>query len=429
MRSIFKRRTGSQLALAIALVTGTAVGVAGFAEPAYAQKKKKDKEEAAAPKANYTKEFIAAYQPVAAIVNAATPDLAAAKAALPGVAAQAITPDDKFVASNLLYTIGTKSKDLPMQSEGLRGMLASGKVPAEAVGQYNFLAAQLAYQLKDFAGARTYAMAAIDAGYTENAPEVFVAESYLQNNEAKLGLDYLAKAVQRRLDAGQTVDESWIKRGLAIAYNGKITDQASQFGYWYAKMYPSKNSWGDAIAVARNFGGYELPEKLDLLRLTRKTGTFRTKYDYHDYVEAADARRLPGEVVAVIDEGYASGLLTKDDPFASEAYALAKQRAAADKTDLPRLETDANAANAASRTVVAAADAFLNYGQSAKAEQLYNRALTMPGVDTAMVLTRLGIAQVEQGKTAEAQTTFAKVQGARQAIARLWAAYAAQQVK
>ena len=31
MRSLFKRRTGSHIALAIALVTGTAVGVPGFA--------------------------------------------------------------------------------------------------------------------------------------------------------------------------------------------------------------------------------------------------------------------------------------------------------------------------------------------------------------------------------------------------------------
>jgi Flp pilus assembly protein TadD len=47
-------------------------------------------------------------------------------------------------------------------------------------------------------------------------------------------------------------------------------------------------------------------------------------------------------------------------------------------------------------------------------------------VDTARVLTRLGIAQSDQGKAAEAQATFAKVQGPRKPMAQLWSAYAAQ---
>ena len=43
-----------------------------------------------------------------------------------------------------------------------------------------------------------------------------------------------------------------------------------------------------------------------------------------------------------------------------------------------------------------------------------------------LVLTRQGIAQVQQGKHADAQATFAKVTGVRQPIANLWGLYAAQ---
>jgi hypothetical protein len=50
----------------------------------------------------------------------------------------------------------------------------------------------------------------------------------------------------------------------------------------------------------------------------------------------------------------------------------------------------------------------------------------MPGADRATALTRLGIAQAEQGKFAEAKATFAQVEGARQPIAMLWSAYADQ---
>ena len=48
----------------------------------------------------------------------------------------------------------------------------------------------------------------------------------------------------------------------------------------------------------------------------------------------------------------------------------------------------------------------------------------MTGVETPMVLTRLGIAQYDQGKYAEAIETFKKVEGARKEIASLWALYA-----
>ena len=50
----------------------------------------------------------------------------------------------------------------------------------------------------------------------------------------------------------------------------------------------------------------------------------------------------------------------------------------------------------------------------------------MSGVETPVVLTRLGIAQFDQGKYSEAGETFRKVEGARKDIANLWAIYAAQ---
>ena len=68
-------------------------------------------------------------------------------------------------------------------------------------------------------------------------------------------------------------------------------------------------------------------------------------------------------------------------------------------------------------------DAYLNYGDAAKAEELYRMALTKSGVDKDRVLTRLGIAQVDQGKYAEARANFKLIGGARLPLARLWLAF------
>ncbi|MEP0029173.1 MAG: hypothetical protein ABJE59_09605, partial [Qipengyuania citrea] len=55
------------------------------------------------------------------------------------------------------------------------------------------------------------------------------------------------------------------------------------------------------------------------------------------------------------------------------------------------------------------------------------KAAGMAGAEAPMALTRLGIAQFDQGKFAEAEATFNEVEGPRDAIANLWAIYAAQQ--
>ncbi|MFX8813159.1 hypothetical protein ABTM61_19730, partial [Acinetobacter baumannii] len=69
----------------------------------------------------------------------------------------------------------------------------------------------------------------------------------------------------------------------------------------------------------------------------------------------------------------------------------------------------------------ATADAYLSYGDSAKAEELYKLALSKGGVDANKdrILTRLGIAQIDVAKYADAKATLAQVGGVRQQLAQL----------
>ncbi|MBL4858344.1 MAG: tetratricopeptide repeat protein [Erythrobacter sp.] len=128
----------------------------------------------------------------------------------------------------------------------------------------------------------------------------------------------------------------------------------------------------------------------------------------------------------MIDEGSALGVVDKSDPFIAETRREAAGRVDTDRTDLPSLAADARASGATLKTLVVAGDTFLSYDQPAEAEEFYTKALGMTGVETPLVLTRLGIAQYDQGKYAEAIETFKKVEGARKDIANLWAIYTAQ---
>jgi hypothetical protein len=417
------RAAASRLAFAVALAATGAAELTLTATPAHAQKKK----EQAAPKSEYSKGFVTVYEPAAKVFNE-NGDLVALKAQIPALVAAAQTGDDKMASGRLIYNVGAKTSDVTLQRRGLDLMLASGKLPAADVPQNTFAAAQLAYNAKDYAAARTFAQQAVAAGYSGDA-DLLVAESYFGENQANLGIEALDKAIARKVAAGQPIPEEWLKRGIAMSYRAKLDAPSMKYAAMYAQYYPSTNSWGDAIAIQRNLRGYEGQELLDLMRLASRANALRNERDYVDYLSAVDARRLPGEAQRVLAAGVAANLLKSNDVFVNEVRTIAAAREKADLADLPGLERDARAAGATGVTASAAGDAFLSYQQPAKAEEFYKIALTKPGVDTPRVMTRLGIAQLDQGKVADAQATFAKVEGARQAIAQLWSVYAAQASK
>lgn len=452
VRAKFFART----ALGLALAMGVAAG--GVAAPAMAQKKE------AAPKITLSKGFMSAYQAAKGGLDAAAKrqnvvdgraavtaaenayrsaqgktarDAARAKydadiAALGGVVAgeaqlveaafaAATSPDDKFVAGQLALTLGQLSLDKKFQRRGLQAMIDSGKVPAADVGKYNYYVGGLAFDMRDYAGARAAFQAAIAGGYTEGGVDALLADAYISDNQAAEGLKVLDAAIAKR---GAAAPEDWIRKGIVTAYKAKLANEAVSFSTKLVQGYPGKDNWALSIAVVRDMVQFQNQEQLDLMRLMERTGSWSEARDYFEYIQAADPRRLPAEALKIIDLGVAAGKLQTSDVSVSDARTVASSRLAADKASLAGLERDARAANATAATAMAGGDAYLSYGQAAKAEELYQIALTKPGADAPRLLTRLGIAQTDLGKTAEAQATFAKVTGLRAPIAALWSAYA-----
>ncbi len=432
MKVFTTRKRSSSLALAIALATGSAVvATAAFPSEAHAQRKKKDKKEEDAG-GGYSKEFIAAFQPVNEAIQAEGADLAGYKPQIMALVSLANTADEKNATGGLVFNTGIKLNDREMQLQGMELMLASGLAPIEQAGRYNFIAYQLANAMSQHAKARTYLQNAINLNFT--TPEVSasdlqiaMAENYFADKQYAQGLDYLHRAIKAVKAQGGTIDEQWYRRGLTVAYNNKVIPQVYDYVSMWISDYPSKTNWRDAVNLTRNLNNFDPQQTLDLLRLARTVKSLEDKQDYILYVETADARRLPKEVKDLIEEAYAAEAVSRDDIFVADALSTATGRVATDRADLPALEADANRANAPLRTVMAAAGAFLSYGQNAKAAKFYEKALTLPGVDRGEALTRLGMAQVGLGDYAAALETLAKVDGPRAPIAKLWIAYAAQQ--
>lgn len=454
-------RTGSA-ALGLALAIGVAAGTMGSA-PAFAQR-------AAAPKLKLSKPFTAVAAPLQTALEAAKakPEVTAAKAQVDAANAAlraATTPaaktaaegqvtaahnalgaalageksqldaafaaiageDDRFMAGNLAVNLGSLAQDPMIQKRGLDSMLQSGKVAAADIPRFRFFSGQIAFQLKDYAGAQAALQEAVTGGYRENDAEVLLAEAYMANNQTAQGLTVLKTAIDARKAAGTPAPEGWYRRGLGAAYKARLLPQAAEFSMALVSAYPTKDNWAGAITVVREIGKFPAQETLDLMRLMDRTGSFIEERDYIEYIQAADPRRLPGEAQKIIEKGLAAGKLRANDSFVADSRAIASGRVAADRASLVALERDARAGSASVVTIIGAADAFLSYGDAAKAEALYALALPKAGAQSDLVLTRLGIAQFDQGKAAEARANFDKVGGAgRKPIAQLWSLYASQ---
>jgi hypothetical protein len=397
--------------MVLALAGGTVLSTAVAPSPAYAQ-----------AKPNHSKAFVAAYQPLAEAANAETGDFAAASAQLPAVYAAIANEDDRNAAGNLTLILGNKLKDPALQRRGLEMMLQSGKVPAEQVGQFQFFIGNLAYSAQDWAAARTALQAAMAAGYTQDDPEGLVAETYFGEGQAAQGLTYLKGVAEQRMAAGQTVPENWMLRGLKIAYENNLPEQATEYSALLVASSPTERNWLQALQVVNAVNTLEPQAQLDLLRLMMATNSLTERREFAEYIEAADVRVMSNEVLRVLDRAVQTGAFTTDDTYYSEVKRIADERAPADRAEAPSLAAEANGA-ANGTAAMSAGDVFLSLADYAQAETMFQLALEKGGVDRDRALTRLGIAQAQQGKNDAAKSSFTQVSGARTPVARMWTAF------
>lgn len=457
----------SRSALGLALALGVVAGAALPAGPAMAaEKKKADKPQ----KFSFTKPFQAAAGPVEKLIADAPkrPEVAAAiqqvtaadqalgqsrgnaaraqasanldaalaalgatltaeKAALDGAFAAIGNEDDRYLAGNLALNLGGVARDNALQRRGLQAMLQSGKTPAADVAKFNFYVGRFSYGLKDYPTAIAALQAAIGASYYEGNAEILLVETQAAAGDVPGALASLRKSVDRIAATGAKPPENMIARGYQIAYKAKMSPAVREWSAEAAKFHPTPFNWLGAFQLATETHGqeYTTHEEVDLGRLSKRSGALNYEprsrsREYVSFIQAAEARRLWPEVTAWAAEAIAMGALPANDPFIVEKKAMAATGLAADARDLAGMTRDAPTA-ANGLTALGAADKLLSAGNATDAERLFKIALEKGGVDRDRVLTRLGIAQLDLGKFADAKATFLQVSGPRATLGRLGA--------
>jgi hypothetical protein len=406
----------SSLALGAALVLGGSSGVAVA----------KEKAAPAAAAVKLGAPFRAAAGPAQAAIKAN--DFAGADAKVTAVEAAATTPDEKYVAAQLRLQVASGLKDQAMQGRAVKAMLESGSPSAVAeLPRLNYYAGSFAYQANDFPAAARYLNEAARLGYTDNNNVyLMLAEANFKQNAVPAGLAQVDKAVELQTAAGQKAPESWYARAASVAYKAKLMGDAAKWTRAQVRAYPTKENWRSALVIYRDSAMRDGQLNLDIFRLMRVTKSLAGERDYYELASTAFERGLPGEAKSVLDEGAALGALPSGSRPIADLRAAVIPKVASDQAGLPASEKQAASA-ATGRVASATGDAFLGYGQDAKAVALYRTALTKGGVDADQVNTRLGIALTRLGQKADARTAFQAVKGPRAEIAAFWLLWLDQQ--
>ena len=404
-----------KLAKSLSLGVALALGASGLALTAPAMAKKAEKP-AAGPNVQLSKEYRAAVLPINADVQAGKFDGISAR--LDGLA-QFQAPDELYTTAALRYAAAKTGTNTAEIRKAITGMIDSRSTAISNALQLNTAAGQMAFNAKDFAEASTRLAEAIRLGDKEGDTRIILAEANFQTGKFNEGLAFADQAVAAKQAAGQKAPEDWYKRALSIAYKNKLPAQIGKWSRAQLMAYPSAESWRTSLVLYRDSGKLEAGIALDLFRLMRLTKSLAGERDFYEYGQTASDRGLPGETKSVLEEGMASGAIGKNVRPINELLGTANVKVPGDLASLAAAERQAGTASSG-KQAMGTADAYLGFGQDAKAAALYKIALQKGQIDVDAANTRLGIALARQGMKVEAKQAFGLVTGARSEIAKFW---------
>lgn len=418
----------SKIAIALSAAALTAAPAAYAQERPKKTKKGKEAAAPAAPKRNYSKEFIKQYSVAADALNK-TKDAAAAKALFPAVVASVQNDDDRYEAGILAINIGAQLKDLAFQEQGIDLMLASATTPANIKAEYTFRKGGIAYDKKDYALAERHMVDAYNAGHRSNNIEFLISNAQSQQNKNTEAMAWLNKAIDASKAAG-TPDKAYIIRAAVLSAKAKDYAGAANMYKDLLKVENNADYWHDALAFFDRSLTLDPEESLDLFRLMRATNGLRFQQEYAQYLDSLSyiGVRYPAEAVSVLDEGFAKGIISKSNLTFGERYNEAKARLAEDKATLAGTVKPAKAPGARPMLTSLTADSFFSHKDYATAKDLYETALAKgPVVDkdgkdqSDRTRFRLAMSKAFLGDYAGAKAGFATITGSnRKKIAEYW---------
>ncbi len=331
------------------------------------------------------------------------------------------SPAEQLTIERMRGAAAARAGETQTAIRAYEAVLASGRAGQAEQAQ---IAAQLAYlysQTKDWNKSREWAQKAKQLG--GNATELNKLLAFVN---AQTG-DYAAVArdaqanIEAAEKAGRRPEENDL---LALAdAQRRSNNNAGQMAALEKLVanYPKKEYWAAVLSRIQGKPGFSGRLALDVARLKRETKVLDSAEEYLELAQLALQESQAAEAKAVLDEGFARGLLGKgaEAERQKRLLALASQRAA----DAPKALAEAEAEAKDGNALVRIGMGYSGLGQHDKAIALIQKGIArgdLKNPDDARL--QLGIANLRAGNKAKAAEALRSVKGTDGAadLARLW---------
>lgn len=332
------------------------------------------------------------------------------------------TPAEQLTIDRMRGAAAARAGDPQTAIKSFEATMASGKLSPAEQAQTAEQLAHLYSQVKDWNKTREWAQKAKQLG--GNAADLDKLLAYVNSQSGDFGA--IARDAQAAIEAaekaGRRPEEADLLRlSDALRRTGNNAGQSAVLEKLVSN-YPKQEYWAIVLGRIQSKPGFSGRLTFDVMRLRRETKTLETAEDYVEMTQLALQNGQAAEAKAVIDEGFARGIVGKgaEAERQKRLQALAAQKAADAPRDLAKAEAEAAGdANALVRIGMA----YTGLGQYDKGIALIQQGIAKGGhkhVDDARL--HLGIAHLRAGNKAKANEAFRGVKGTDGAadLARLW---------
>jgi tetratricopeptide (TPR) repeat protein len=339
-----------------------------------------------------------------------------------------LTDNEQFIIEELRGAIAQQSGDLPTAMRSYKYMEDSGKVPASEQAKIYQALASMAYQLKQWPQVIAYTAAYFKAGGTAPEMRTLPIQAYYLRGDFATAARLQQQQIDQAIHAGQRPTEGQLQLLANCQENTKDTNGFQKTMVQLVTYYPKLDYWQNLIHNAQTKAGFNDRLTLDIQRFEMTLGLITKPTDIMEMTELALQVPLPGEAKAIIDQGYAKGILGTGPEAARQKRLqdLVVKTYNDDLKALPAQEKDADGDHDGNR-LLGVGEEYVSYGQYDHGIDLMLTAMKRDELrHPEDAKLQLGLAYLKAGKKPLAIKTLRSVGGNEGAadIARLWVLYA-----
>ncbi|HEV2675714.1 MAG TPA: hypothetical protein VGV37_14310 [Aliidongia sp.] len=338
--------------------------------------------------------------------------------------AKSKTAYESFVIEQVRGSIAQASGDTAAAAKSYETQLASGRVTGAEQTKLVLAVASMSYQAKDYPKAITWFTRYFKESGADPAMRTFLIQSYYLSGDYASAGKAQADQIQAEEKAGQKPPEDQLQLLQACQTQTKDNVGFSNTMEKLVTLYPKKDYWAQLIHGLQVKPGFSDRLTLDLDRLQLAVGTLATSAQYMDMAQISLQAGLTGEAKAVVDKGYAAGVLGTGAEAARQQRLkdLVTRTIAEDQQTAGKADADAAAAKDGQAQLDLGAK-YVSYGQFDKgipAMEAGIRKDALKHPEDAKL--HLGLAYLAAGQKAKAVQMLKTVGGTDGTadLARLW---------